>query len=458
MEQQKQKPLIALTSLDADQRSLLRLFLQQQEYRVMGFSNHSRLLDFLSLGGDKPNAIVAVLNELNDDEESFLDKCSTQHKGIPIIAVTSPDEIKDKAAAHKLGAHYTLMSPIDANTLDLTVRKCLQRAPSTDKDLVSKIGKLSLPILEGSSAQIKELISELNKTAEHGSCILLQGETGTNRRELAQYIHNKSTRKSNGFIYVNCAAIPQEHIQSILFGKSNGRTGKLEQANGGSLMLDEIHHLPLSTQAMLSESLRNSEITNPETGGITPLDVHVICGTNHNLNELIEAGTFREDLLYIISVLTVQIPSIRKRKSDIGKIASSILEHICIEDDISHKFTLNHAAIEIMKDYPWPGNIRQMETILKRAVINSSGSEIMPENLHPLDPVSHLPTNGHGSHTDNTIKPLASVEEEYIQRALDLCGGSVALTARRLGVGRATLYRKLRQYEEGSDSFVLDDD
>jgi len=286
------------------------------------------------------------------------------------------------------------------------------------------------------------------KASQSISNVLLIGESGTGKEIFAQAIHNSSNRRNNPFLAVNCAALPRNLIESELFGyadgaftgaKKGGNPGKFELADGGTLFLDEIGEMPLEFQAVLLRVLQENSITRIGGGKLIPVDVRIIAATNKKLEEEIKMGHFREDLYYRLNVLRIAIPPLRERPDDIVFLAEHFLQKL--------NQRLNKNVLEISKDaldllvrYHWPGNAREMQNVLERAINNITGNVITVADL----PVSIRNTLEEKEAT--TLVPLEHYEKELIASLLRKNKGNKSKVAKALGISRTTLYRKITEY------------
>lgn len=300
-----------------------------------------------------------------------------------------------------------------------------------------------------------EYLKKLARTAaQSNSTVLILGESGTGKELFAQAIHKASYRKFGPFIPINCAAIPRELLESELFGyeggaftgaKKKGKPGKFELANGGTIFLDEIGTMPLEMQAKLLRVLEAREFERIGSNEKITLDARIIAATNENIEEAVEKGNFREDLYYRLNVISIDIPPLRERKEDIPLLARHLLDNLCNELDTERK-QLKNRTIEILKEYKWPGNIRELRNTLERAITISSGTDILPEHL----PERILNNVLSGETYQEDILPLKELiekaEKEAIINAIKISKGNKTLAANRLGIHRTALYKKMKKY------------
>ncbi len=331
----------------------------------------------------------------------------------------------------------------------------LEKTVGKYKDEISKMysARYRFQDIITQNHKMKELKSVAKKAAELNSTILIQGESGTGKEYFAHAIHNASDRRLNPFIQINCAAIPHELLESELFGyeggaftgaKKDGKIGKFELANGGTILLDEISTMTYSMQAKLLRVLEERQFERIGGNIRIQSDVRIISCTNENLHTAVQEGRFRQDLYYRLNVVGIEIPPLRDRLDDIPILSLFILNELVDKMGFSHKEISNN-ALKRLKSYNWPGNVRELRNILERAANISSGKYIYPE---------HLPENINRKFSmDNNEKEIkllkekvAETEVNAIMEALEVTGGSRTKAAKLLGIHRTALYKKLDNY------------
>lgn len=314
--------------------------------------------------------------------------------------------------------------------------------------------------LVGASAKMQRVFQLIEKVSRRDTPVLIQGETGTGKELVARSIHFQGARKRGPFVPVDCTGLVPTLVESELFGYVKGaftgalqnKRGLIESASGGTLFLDEIGELPLEMQSKLLRILQEKQLR--PVGGTAPIDVdlRVIAATNRNLQEEVERGRFRQDLFFRINVVPIRLPPLRERRSDIPLMVSHFLERS--SDPEGHPPEFSEEALALLLAYDWPGNVRELENAIARARALNSG---------PLLAVSDLPTTLRSPRSarlplDEEFVPLAELERRAIFRALQSTGGDKLAAARRLGIGKTTLYRKLKQYEGGDAGATGADD
>ncbi|WP_071394057.1 sigma-54-dependent Fis family transcriptional regulator [Bacillus tuaregi] len=332
----------------------------------------------------------------------------------------------------------------------ITVREIKQVHQIVNK-MVGAQARFQFSDILGSSNQIKQIIKKAKIAGKSISTVLLLGESGTGKEVFAQAIHNASNRRNGPFIAVNCAAIPRDLIQSELFGycdgaftgaKRGGRPGKFELADGGTLFLDEIGDMSIDLQVNLLRVLQEKNVVRVGGDKPTSINVRVIAATNKSLKALVENGRFREDLYYRLNVITLIIPPLRERLGDIDIFLDYFLRKMSISLG-KEMVTVEPIVKEIFNQYSWPGNIRELENVLEYG-INMGEGEILLREYLPSYLLNQLnPTNGKDI---EPVRSLATVEREAIERAVKKFAGNISKAAKALGIGRNTLYEKMKKY------------
>ncbi len=292
------------------------------------------------------------------------------------------------------------------------------------------------------------------KAAESNSTVLILGESGTGKEMFAQAIHRASYRKSKAFVPINCAAIPKELLESELFGyeggaftgaRKEGKPGKFELANGGTIFLDEIGNMPLEMQAKLLRVLEERKFERVGGNNKIQLDARIIAATNENIEEAVKKRQFREDLYYRLNVITLDIPPLRERIDDISILCEDLLDYLAKELDCQRK-AIDNKTLKILKDYHWPGNVRELRNVLERGMNFSHGNIILPKHLP-----ERVLTNLKSSVDYDEIYPLdeivAQAEKEAIINALNQTKGNKTKAAKKLGIHRTALYKKIEKYD-----------
>lgn len=312
--------------------------------------------------------------------------------------------------------------------------------------------KYSLNDIIGNTPEILKCRESVKKVAKFNSNVLILGESGVGKELFAHAVHNTSQKRDMPFISINCSAIPENLLESELFGyeegsftgaKKGGNMGKMELANGGTIFLDEIGEMPYHMQAKILRVLQEKEIERIGGKSLIKLDVRVICATNRNLDEMVRKGKFREDLYYRLNVLTIEVPPLRKRRDDIPLLVNRFMSEFYIESGIFRHIPEN--IMDILKNYNWPGNIRELKNVVEKICVNAEDAVISINDLPPYI-INSSVRDKLLNRQAGLGKIIEWVEKEVIQNTLKECGYNKSETAKKLNIPRATLYRKIEEY------------
>ncbi|MHB8257750.1 MAG: PEP-CTERM-box response regulator transcription factor [Acidiferrobacterales bacterium] len=365
-----------------------------------------------------------------------------------VIVVTGNDDRENAVRAVGMGAYDFFNKPINAELLGFLVNRAyrMHELETENRRLLQNQQESSIDGVIACSAEMLKVCQTIEKVAPSDATILLLGESGTGKELCAQSVHSRSPRAANRFVAINCAAIPENLLESELFGYEKGAytgaakqtRGKIEYADSGTLFLDEIGDLPMALQAKLLRFLQ--ERTFERIGGREeiPVDVRVVCATHQDLASKIQAGTFREDLFYRISEISVQIPPLRQRAGDTLLLARSFLDHFAREQGRLFR-GFSKEALAAIENYPWPGNVRELKNRVKRATIMAEGAHIDAKDLELEVPTGEAATF-------NLREVRDQVERQTIVRALGHAGGKVTQAADLLGVSRPTMYDLIKKH------------
>ncbi len=371
---------------------------------------------------------------------------------LPVVLMTAYAEVDKAVDAMRSGACDFLLKPFEPAAL------------------LAQIEKYELPDTGESAGVVaidpasRQLFTMAARVAQTDATVLLTGESGVGKEVVARFIHRNSARREGPFVAINCAAIPESLLEATLFGYEKGaftgatqaQAGKFEQAQAGTLLLDEVTEMPLSLQAKLLRVLQEREVER--VGGKKPvaLDIRIIATSNRDMAEAVAKGGFREDLFYRLNVFPVAIPALRERPEDIIAIARHFIAQYGGRLGRAG-VTLSPAAESLLKVHPWPGNVRELENVIQRALIMASTERIEPENLYIQRPISEsagkvaadtpeLPSLA--QFTEKKADNMRDMERDHILRTLEELGGSRKLTVERLGISERTLRYKLQQYRD----------
>lgn len=375
---------------------------------------------------------------------------------VEVILLTAYGNIPDGVQAIKNGAFDYLVKGDDNNKIIPLIHRSLEKAALTQRvqKLEQQLGdKYSFAGIIGNSKAIKETIELAQKVAVTDTTVLLTGETGTGKEVFAQAIHHASPRNNKNFVAINCSAFSHDLLESEMFGHKAGaftgatkdKKGLFEEANSGTIFLDEVGEMAPDLQAKLLRVLENGEFLKVGESKVTKTDVRIIAATNRDFKKEIEAGHFRQDLFYRLSIFQITLPSLRERISDIEPLVQYYLKQFALKTNKK----LNGASeefIELLKMHNWPGNIRELKNVIERSVILENSAILTPSSL-PLE-IQYNENNP--VQADNKVLSafsLASAEKIHIRKVFNHTNGNKTETARLLNIALTTLYRKLEEYQ-----------
>jgi len=389
-----------------------------------------------------------------------LKRIKAYNPSIPIIIMTAYSSIESAVEALKAGAYDYLIKPLDFEVLKLAIERAGEHAglKEENQQLKAKLGNEFKPMkIIGASSAMKQLMDMLAMIAPTEATVLISGESGTGKELIARSIHWNSPRKDNPLVVINCAGIAESLLESELFGHEKGaftgadrsREGRFQQADGGTVFLDEIGETSPAMQAKLLRVIQEREIQ--KVGGENPIhvDVRIVAATNRDLAQEVEAGRFREDLFYRLNVVTLEVPTLRQRLEDIPLLAQHFLRMFAGKNRKKVK-NFTPQAMDTLIRYSWPGNVRELENVVERAVILLSGEYItekhLPKTVLESAAASGTADSGISGFNLSAVGSLEEIEKQAIQATLERTGGNKSETARRLGITRKTLHNKLKQY------------
>lgn len=427
---------------DADLREALADTLQLAGYTAIPAADAEQALAWLERGD--PGLVLSDVQMPGMDGHTLLRTLKARRPDIPVILMTAYGQIERAVSAMREGAADYLPKPFEPDRLLAAVARHFRRSGEPQTAGVVAEDPASLAVLDLA-----------RKVAASEAAVLLTGESGVGKEVFARFIHRHSARQKGPFVAVNCAAIPENLLESVLFGHEKGaftgasttQPGKFEQANGGILLLDEISELPLNLQAKLLRVLQEKEVER--VGGRSPvaLDVRVVAATNRDLEAWVREGKFREDLFYRLNVFPLEIPPLRDRPGDIAPLARHFLKYA--EQLVGRNgFSLSGPALAELTGYTWPGNIRELGNVIQRAMILAPDSVIRPEHLMLPRTAPRPVADPARTHVASGEVGLKDVERETILGTLKRMDGSRRRTAEALDMSERTLRHKLKQYRE----------
>jgi two-component system response regulator HydG len=405
------------------------------------------------------NPIDLVLSDLKIGTRSGIEVISyakQEQRDSDVMIITAFGDMETAIEALKLGARDYLIKPLNIDELLLKVgaiaeRKSLTRSVEL---LRRQVDDPSAGIFLGEGKKMKEILKLVQQVSRTDATALLEGESGTGKNVYARYIHALSERRSGPFVIVNCAALPENIIESELFGHRKGsftgaidnKRGLFEQAGGGTILLDEISEMPLSSQPKLLHVLEQGQVRRVGDDREVSLDCRVIIATNRNLQQQVAKGEFRQDLYYRIAVLSIRLPPLRERPKDIPLLAKHFLakHSVAMRRKVD---SIDPEAIEILQAYSYPGNIRELENIVQRAIILCEDETIGSQHL-PIHLTQEQPAFAAAAGAVDSWK-LGSIEEmeiEHIRTVLRQSDGNIQQAAKTLGIARSSLWRKMKKH------------
>ncbi|MBN1999350.1 sigma-54-dependent Fis family transcriptional regulator [candidate division KSB1 bacterium] len=402
-----------------------------------------------------PDLVLLDIQMPGIDGIETLKRIKQEDSRIPVVIMTAHGTIERAVKSMKLGAYDFLTKPFARDRLLVTINNALMNSSLIKEvdELRSELkSKYTFANIIGQSGVMQDVFRSVEKVVDSNVTVLIQGESGTGKELIARAIHYHSKLRANKpFVAVNCSALPESLLESELFGHEKGsftgasgrRIGKFEQANGGTIFLDEIGLMTPATQSKVLRILQEREFERVGGNELIKVDVRVISATNKDLEEEMKNGNFREDLYYRTSVFPIKLPSLRERKEDIPLISAYFLKKYC-EQEGKNLEGINPDGLDLLMAYNWPGNVRELENAIERAVVLASGKEITAKDLPPA--VRSLGEK-RIYESDNTLASwIEKLEEEALRQALLECEGNISKTAKKLGIGRATIYRKAKKY------------
>jgi len=471
---------------DPTQRRLLQAVVEKSGFSTLQAGDGDAALA-IALGAEKDKIHVMLLDLVMPGRDGMdtLAELAKKRPDLPVIVLTGKGSIDAVVKAMKSGARDFVVKPAAPERIIVSIRNALDM-----KTLVGEVkrlkktaeGGLSFDDLIGNASSMRSVVAMGERGAKANIPILITGESGVGKEVIARAIQSASERSDKPFITVNCGAISESLVESILFGHEKGsftganskHLGKFQEAHSGTLFLDEVGELPLEMQVKLLRVLQEGEVDPIGSKRTVPVDVRIISATNRDLAEAVKDGTFREDLYYRLNVFPIAVPPLRERREDIP----ALVEHFVRRINAAERLNVSGATsetLELLKSHDWKGNVRQLENTVFRAMILSDGNKLRPqdfpqisgltpgllpnaesedddpmESLVPAelrqDPstqdsaVSVLDREGH-------LRTLEDIERDLIEFAITNYSGHMSEVARRLGIGRSTLYRKVREHE-----------
>ncbi|MCU7555423.1 nitrogen regulation protein NR(I) [Alteromonas sp. ASW11-19] len=454
---------------DSSIRWVIQKALQSADIACHCFENPQDLLLQLQ-SGQAPEVIISDIRMPQMDGMTLLQEVHASHAAIPVIIMTAHSDLDSAVNAYQSGAFEYLPKPFDIDEAVTLTQRALAHAREQQSQSQPPQDDIVTEII-GEAPAMQEVFRAIGRLSRSSISVLINGQSGTGKELVAQALHRHSPRAANPFIALNMAAIPADLVESELFGHEKGaftgaqaaRQGRFEQANGGTLFLDEIGDMPLDVQTRLLRVLADGQFYRVGGHQSVSVDVRIIAATHQNLEQRVAEGKFREDLFHRLNVIRIHIPSLSERREDIPLLARHFLRRAAKELNVETK-SLSKAADKVMTQLPWPGNVRQLENVCRWLTVMASGQEVLPSDLPPeIHAEGHTPAgNGEASDwpellakwTDKQLQEghfnvlndaMVTFEKVMLERALQFTHGHKQDAAKRLGWGRNTLTRKLKE-------------
>ena len=434
-------------------REALRQLLEYEGYTIALAGSGSEALDVFA--DFKPHLVLLDVKMAGMDGLQALARLREADPQALVVMISGHGTIATAVEATQLGAHDFLEKPLDSHRVLLTLKNALSHIV-----LEQEVRALQAVVerhyeIVGSSAAIRAVIERIERVAPTPARLLITGENGTGKELVARAVHRLSPRASHAFVEVNCAAIPAELIESELFGHVKGsftgafadRVGKFELADGGTLFLDEVGDMSAAAQAKVLRVLQEGVITPIGSARSVKVDVRVIAATNKKLEDEIAAGRFREDLLYRLNVVPIDVPPLRMRREDVPQLVLHFIAQLAAQQGVPPK-TVAPAALERLKRHHWPGNVRELRNTVERLLILANGDEVVESDVaRMVGPMAEETGLGDALLQSETFEQFKqNAERAFLLAKLKEYDWNVSETARRLDMPRSNLYKKIERY------------
>ncbi len=475
---------------DPTQRRLIQAVLDREGFQVVHAENGHQALDRLQHGG---GADVVLLDLVMPGMSGIDTLKEARASGVrtPVVVLTATGGIETVVKAMQAGAQDFFVKPASPERILISIRNALQLGDLTaEVDLLKRRqnGRTSFDDLVGASPAMRMVKTLGQRAAKSTIPVLILGESGVGKEVIARAIHGGSDRAGKPFVAVNCGALPANLVESILFGHEKGsftgahdkHLGKFQEANGGALFLDEVGELPLDMQVKLLRALQESEIDPVGAKRPVKVDVRIISATNRDLALAVKEGRFREDLYYRLNVYPVEAPSLKERREDVPALVEHFIRRFNVEEG-KRVVGATPDTVAMLEAFDWPGNVRQLENAVYRAIVLCDGPYLQAHDFPAIsglaapapDADAHAVATGSAAHVAAAVasalpslpdapvrflddrghlRTLEEIERDLIQHAIEVYAGHMSEVARRLGIGRSTLYRKVR--EQGLEGFL----
>jgi len=444
------KPRVLIVDDEEAIRSSLKMIFDYEGYEVLLAANGQAALKIAEK--EEPDLVFLDIKMPQMDGMEVLKRLKEEEGSPPVVILSGHGNIKTAVEATKLGAFDFIEKPPESERILLVARNALGQKRLSDENRRFKLSFDERYRMAGQSPALEKVWDAVRRAAPTNATVLITGESGVGKELVARAIHRNSLRRDEAFVQVNCAAIPEELIESELFGHEKGsftgatekQIGKFELAHKGTIFLDEVGDMSLRTQAKVLRVLQEGEVERIGSQKTIQVDVRVIAATNKAVEEAIEKGDFREDLYFRLSVIPVRVPPLRERAEDVPVLVQHFVRQFCADNNFRPK-AFAPAAIEVLKKHPWRGNVRELKNAVERLLIMAEAEEIRPEHLGEVlrrsgDSASAPP----GAETLRNFKEQA--ERAFLVGKLRESNWNISATAAAIGTPRSNLYKKLEQY------------
>ncbi len=447
---------VAVVDDDLEMGRVVKDLLTEEGYEVSQFSSASEAL--VKFKKELPQVLITDHKMKDIDGLMFLKKVQADYPGVTTIMMTAFGSIETAIEAMKSGAFHYIVKPFKNEEMALLVNRAMEnvKLKTENKVLRQQLNKsFKIEDMIGKSSAMTSVFELIKLVASAGANVLVTGESGSGKEVVARALHNSGPRKSKPFIPLNCTAIPEQLLESELFGHVKGsftgavsdKKGLFEEADGGTLFLDEIGDLSLSLQAKLLRVLQDRQIRPVGGNQIKTVDVRIIAATHRDLKIMVKDGKFREDLFYRLNVIPVRVPALRERLEDIPLLVENFIEKFAARNNSNVK-GIAPDAMALLMAHPWPGNVRELENVIERAMVLTRG-EMIEKSVVLGSALEEAKNNIEELHADRPT--LEKLEERYIKMILGEVNNKKDEAASVLGISRRTLYRKERIYGMVSD-------
>ena len=469
---------------DPTQRRLIQAVLERDGFAVAHAQNGGEAIQHLTSGASVDVVLLDLVMPGLSGQDTLIEMRARGFKQ-PVIVLTATGGIDTVVQAMQAGAGDFFVKPASPERITVSIRNALSMGSlKSEVDRLKKhqSGRTTFADLIGGS-QPMQLVKRMGERAAKSSIpILITGESGVGKEVIARAVHGSSERAGKPFVPVNCGAIPENLVESILFGHEKGsftgasdkHLGKFQEANGGTLFLDEVGELPLDVQVKLLRALQESEIDPIGSKRSIRVDVRIVSATNRDLSLAVSEGRFREDLFYRLNVFPIEAPALRERKEDVAALLDCFVRRFNVEEGKS-VVGVSPETLAYLTAFDWPGNVRQLENAVYRAIVLADAPYLQPHDFPAISGVAAPPPEYAATSTPGPsagaptvegalhapvrildarghLRTLEQIERDLIQLAIEVYAGHMSEVARRLGIGRSTLYRKVR--EQGLEQLV----